>query len=110
MGEPFLVVDLSKTDVCDIDQDRFNFMLDVAAAMLNLEETHPSGKATKSLKWDIMQSDGFKLVREVLRSRVQGTLSGHRAVLCAEQSGVHLVQKTRYISAVADPIELSELG
>ena len=45
-------------------------MLDVAAAMLNLEETDPSGKATKSLKWDIMQSDGFKLGREVLRSRI----------------------------------------
>ena len=70
MGEPFLILDLSKTDPCDIDQDTFNFMLDVAAAMLNIEDTYPSGKSTKSMKWEIMQSDGFKLGRAILRSRV----------------------------------------
>ena len=45
-------------------------MLDVAAAMLNIEDIHPTGKATKNLKWEIEQSEGFKLGRAVLRSRM----------------------------------------
>ena len=70
MGEPFLAVDVSKTEVHDIDMDMFDFLIDVSAAMLDVEATQPTGRATKALKRRVMSTEGFTLGRRVLASRL----------------------------------------
>ena len=70
MGDPFLAVDVSKTQVHDIDIGQFEFLIDVSAAMLDVEATAPNGAQTRRLKWKIMDSEGFQMGRRVLRSKI----------------------------------------
>ena len=70
MGDPFLAVDVSKTQVHDIDMAMFDFLIDVSAAMLDVETTQPTGKATKALKHKVMSSAGFSMGRRALESRL----------------------------------------
>ena len=70
MGLPFQVVDLTKSEVDDIEPEWFEFLIEVSAGMLDVENAPASGKNTKRMKWEITESDGFKLCRKKLKSNL----------------------------------------
>ena len=70
MGLPFQVIDLNKSEVGDIEPEWFAFLIDVSAGMLDVENVPATGKATRKMKWQITESDGFQLCRKKLRCHV----------------------------------------
>ena len=71
MGDPFLAVDVSKTQVHDIDETMFEFLIDVSAAMLDVEATAPTSRAKKAMKKNVTSPSTAKR-RGQFRDRDRG--------------------------------------
>ena len=70
MGESFYSIDVSTSSVYNIEPNTFEFMLNVSAAMLDLDATHPQQKSFKKIKHEVMMTDGFKYGRVLLESKL----------------------------------------
>ena len=69
-GQPFFAVDLTMitgSGLAEIDPGDFDYMLDVSAALLDIEHTEANGPAAGRLKWQIQEEDGYKEGRKLLR-------------------------------------------
>jgi hypothetical protein len=74
-NEPYMVIDKALIDanghvVEVIDQAYLHYLLDIAASSYALEDTWPTGDATKKLKWAMLESPGFKEGRAAILSRM----------------------------------------
>ena len=68
MGHPYWAIDLSKSVVHDIEEAEFQFLIEVSAALLDVEAA-PACAATKELKSEVMHSDGFRMARRMLKRK-----------------------------------------
>ena len=77
-GIPYKVINkkLIKQEVVTIDNEELHFLLDIASSAYAVEDSCPTGAATKKLKWQITASEGFHKGREAIRMKV---LAAHTA-------------------------------
>ena len=58
---------LCRQDIPVMRETEFSFMLDLAAAALDIENAATSGPAERRIQRDVMQSEGFMCARQALR-------------------------------------------
>ena len=79
MGHPYCALDLSKSVVHDIEEAEFQFLIEVSAAMLDVEAVPvPAMSPAMKLKKEIMDSAGFKKARTLLKSMASTMLKRKR--------------------------------
>ena len=68
MGKEFQAIDLKlcNRDVPQIDADELDFVLDLAAAALDVEKHDAKTPSEKKIKWAFLESEGFKRARNAL--------------------------------------------
>lgn len=79
MGYPYLAFDVSKSVVHDIEEGEFKLLIEVSAAMLDVEAVPvPAMSPAMKLKKEIMDSAGFKKARTLLKSMASTMLKRKR--------------------------------
>ena len=72
MGKRYMAIDLAPIvdRVKFIESEELNALLDIVAAAVDVEGSHPEGPSLCNLKNNILASEGFKGVRAFLESRL----------------------------------------
>ena len=68
--EEYQAIDLKRCnrDVPEVDVQGLNFVLDLAAAAMDVEKAEAKTPGEKKIKWAFLESEGFRRARDALGS------------------------------------------